>query len=494
MNGKDSLQTHGPGEPDWDALIERYWPLVLSVCRRQLADPYEAEDAAQETFIKYLRHHRHVQSDPAGWLTATARTTSIDRIRKSIRERARWQRLGENQDTQHRERSAMTEHAARDRLPDGLLALDPAAAELLADRFFQKQPLRVLAVRYGVSVATMSRRVAQAVEQLAIVLEDMGVLGAADLPLPAYLANLRDSGQNAWPTDYYRDPGLCHSTHLPRQNTFGFPGWDRPMRVGVRLSYYQHAYTNTNGFGVLLDNQASPLSRIEHPGIELIGLIDPDSSLYGIVEATLRDYEIHAGLIDITDVPGLKTLDVIFMPNRLIHIPRFVRPVLEAVRSGVGLYHEGHCGAYERKDLNDPDLCEYMLAEPPIESYCTGSTNGDLTGHNQPVAGHVVRSHPSLPWLRRGQPVQLNSCCHICRPVHNTTVIATRDQPIRARHSPGLPPCRPPAVIAGQIGRGRALISAIGITQALFGDPSYQAPRFLETLAWLGGPRRVAHA
>src|SRR4051812_24775216 len=42
-------------EAAYAALIARHGPMVLGVCRRLLADPHEAEDAFQATFLVLVR-------------------------------------------------------------------------------------------------------------------------------------------------------------------------------------------------------------------------------------------------------------------------------------------------------------------------------------------------------------------------------------------------------------------------------------------------------
>ncbi len=65
-------------------LVEAYQRPVLNICYRMLGDPAEAEDAAQETFIRaYTRLDSY---DPArkfsSWLLAIASHYCIDRLRR----------------------------------------------------------------------------------------------------------------------------------------------------------------------------------------------------------------------------------------------------------------------------------------------------------------------------------------------------------------------------------------------------------------------------
>ena len=59
----------------WDALVERYAPLIWSICRRYRLDGADAEDVGQVVWLKLVDHLDQLR-DPAalpGWLATTAR-------------------------------------------------------------------------------------------------------------------------------------------------------------------------------------------------------------------------------------------------------------------------------------------------------------------------------------------------------------------------------------------------------------------------------------
>ena len=59
----------------WDALVERYAPLIWSICRRHRLEAADAEDAAQNVWLKLVDHLDNIR-DPAalpGWLATTTR-------------------------------------------------------------------------------------------------------------------------------------------------------------------------------------------------------------------------------------------------------------------------------------------------------------------------------------------------------------------------------------------------------------------------------------
>ena len=64
------------GDPQaWDALVERYAPLIWSICRRHRLDPADAADAGQTVWLHLVDHLDQIR-DPAalpGWLATVTR-------------------------------------------------------------------------------------------------------------------------------------------------------------------------------------------------------------------------------------------------------------------------------------------------------------------------------------------------------------------------------------------------------------------------------------
>lgn len=70
----------------WDALVERYAPLMWSICRRYQLDAADAADAAQGVWLKLVDHLGSLR-DPAalpGWLATTTRR-ECGRIQRATR-------------------------------------------------------------------------------------------------------------------------------------------------------------------------------------------------------------------------------------------------------------------------------------------------------------------------------------------------------------------------------------------------------------------------
>jgi RNA polymerase sigma factor (sigma-70 family) len=67
------ILARGGDEHAWDALVERYAPLIWSICRRYRLNPADAGDVGQSVWLQMLNHLDAIR-DPAalaGWLVTT---------------------------------------------------------------------------------------------------------------------------------------------------------------------------------------------------------------------------------------------------------------------------------------------------------------------------------------------------------------------------------------------------------------------------------------
>ena len=76
----------------WDTLVERYAPLIWSICRRNRLTSADADDVGQRVWLQLVTHLNQIR-DPAaipGWLA----TTTYRECRSIQRATRRWQTLG----------------------------------------------------------------------------------------------------------------------------------------------------------------------------------------------------------------------------------------------------------------------------------------------------------------------------------------------------------------------------------------------------------------
>jgi RNA polymerase sigma factor (sigma-70 family) len=74
----------------WDALVERYAPLVWSICRRYGLSATDAQDAGQNVWLRLVEHLGNLR-DPAalpGWLATTTRHECAQVLRAAHRPQA----------------------------------------------------------------------------------------------------------------------------------------------------------------------------------------------------------------------------------------------------------------------------------------------------------------------------------------------------------------------------------------------------------------------
>jgi RNA polymerase sigma-70 factor (ECF subfamily) len=73
----------------FEAFMQQYQNMVFSTAMRLLANPAEAEDVAQEVFLRAYQHFAELRESPTagGWLKTVARNLSLNHL---SRYRARW--------------------------------------------------------------------------------------------------------------------------------------------------------------------------------------------------------------------------------------------------------------------------------------------------------------------------------------------------------------------------------------------------------------------
>lgn len=71
-------------------LVERHWRMVLALALSRLGEPDEAEDIAQQSFLKAYSHLPHLRRPArfAGWLSKITLQECTNTIRRRVRQRA----------------------------------------------------------------------------------------------------------------------------------------------------------------------------------------------------------------------------------------------------------------------------------------------------------------------------------------------------------------------------------------------------------------------
>ncbi len=157
----DSMRAEVPGSIE--VAYRRYFPLIRAKCQRMLTDNDEAQDIAQETFIRLWRSGLAGQEGDsvAGWIYRTSTRLAIDRLRSRRSESS----VRELPLPPPETRSPVeTRAATRQQLARVARELSPEALELLVMERLDGMTQDEIAVVLGVSARTV-RRLARKVDQ-----------------------------------------------------------------------------------------------------------------------------------------------------------------------------------------------------------------------------------------------------------------------------------------------------------------------------------------
>jgi RNA polymerase sigma factor (sigma-70 family) len=155
----------------WDVLVQRYSPLIWSICRHYRLSRADAEDVGQRTWLQFVNHLGAIR-DPAalpGWLTTTTRRECNRVVRAARGPQAAGQLLDENIPdkqikTAEQELLAAERHAA---LREAFTCLSPSRQQLMALLIEDPPvPYAEISARLGIPVSSIGPTRGRCLDQL----------------------------------------------------------------------------------------------------------------------------------------------------------------------------------------------------------------------------------------------------------------------------------------------------------------------------------------
>ncbi len=472
-----------------EQLVAAHRPLVYSVCGRYLRRADDIEDAAQETFLRLVRQRDRIHGSMMSWVSAAARSCSVDLIRRAIRERA----CAASISLRSRRRSAIKPScamrfvaASMRRLP--LWANHPVLC--LRRVFLASEPLAVIAEREDRSVSVISRRVASAIDELTAIFCDMGISTLNASALADFLGDAGAASYEAVGVDDlrfapdWRAMEIADRCRNDRPRAF-LPGWSRPVRIGALVSQASMTELGFPGRQIDPDLSLASCAWMHGDAFELVSIVEPGTSHIGQVERLVREHQLLGGMVSAMDLDGLKTLDVIHVGLNFALAPGAAQAIVQAVRGGVGFLSEGWTGGW--KQQLEPAVWELLLSATPVQPI-----HIDPCGRSM-LPATIRQASPLLPGLQVGDEIPVSGCGPVYRPAEGTRVLITKRLHSSVAQG-GLVDhgsVEMPVYLTGQVGRGRVIAVNLIPRSFLLPRLSVSLPEyFANVIAWLAGPRR----
>jgi RNA polymerase sigma-70 factor, ECF subfamily len=156
-------------------LVRRHQRVVYSVALRMLSDPHEAQDLAQEVFMRLHRRLAQVQSDAhlVGWLRQVSTRLAIDRLRRG----SHHETLPLDEDPGIPQEPAGGDPLLQRRLRALIAQLPPAARAVIILRYQEDMDPMEIAETLAMPINTVKSHLRRSLESLREKLES-----AADSP------------------------------------------------------------------------------------------------------------------------------------------------------------------------------------------------------------------------------------------------------------------------------------------------------------------------
>ena len=158
--------------PGFCQVVAAYQVRVFNLCYRMLGDPYEAEDAAQETFLRAYKAIKRYDLDRpfATWLLTIASRYCIDQIRRRRLQTFSIEKFLETElpDSAPGPEAVLSQGEDQRKTQELLLVLKPADRAAVVLRYWYEYSYEEIAETLSMSVSAIKSRLHRARKELAL--------------------------------------------------------------------------------------------------------------------------------------------------------------------------------------------------------------------------------------------------------------------------------------------------------------------------------------
>lgn len=182
-------------EAAWAQLVDQYKSLVYSICRLSDISDQDADDLAQEAFIKIWMNLSNYDPQRGGltsWIASVTRNLRIDRFRRGKQDRLTdsmdegWEGLGtalmaaQIVDSRQSPHDSVFSNEAKAMVSKTVKEISPVMREVISLHLFHELDKREIAYRLRIPEGTVKSRVNRGIAQLAALLNtERAALGVA---------------------------------------------------------------------------------------------------------------------------------------------------------------------------------------------------------------------------------------------------------------------------------------------------------------------------
>lgn len=157
-------------------LVKRYQDFVYNVCYRVLRNEADAQDVAQECFMRLLAKAGTITVSLGGWLHRCATQLSIDTLRSRSH---RLKRESEHLAMREGEATEYTWETVAPHIDKAMDALPEELRHVVVEHFLRQRSETDIAIELGVSTPAISRRLHEGMEMIRTNLKEIGIMAGA---------------------------------------------------------------------------------------------------------------------------------------------------------------------------------------------------------------------------------------------------------------------------------------------------------------------------